>query len=433
MNEQLQIQVAQLRSSNGLGREGLLTRLFDFLLERSLAGAAPKEIEIAIEVFGKGPDFLETPDSTVRVYVHKLRRKLDEYYAGIGRKEPVRLAIPKGEYRITLEEVGASVPTTESEAVSVPVPEESELQQDSTPAWRLSNSRPLWIAVILVASLLVNLMLIARQHTAAANNNTDKYAAIRANPFWSKLFVDDAPINVVIGDYYIFGELSPDGTVRRLIRDFDINSSNELYERMQSHHELSEQYENLDLRYLPVASATVLAQVMPLLASSGKRIQVSLASNIDGQTLKSGHIVYIGFLSGMGMLRDLAFQNSRFYVGASFDEIVDGVEHRTYTSEAGEPALGSRPYRDYGYLSSFIAPSGKQIVVIAGTRDVALMHMAEVMASSSQLDTLTSAASGPTFEALYEVTGIDSTDVHGRLLATAPVDVRKPRSAQEKQ
>lgn len=93
---------------------------------------------------------------------------------------------------------------------------------------------------------------------------------------------------------------------------------------------------------------------------------------------------------------------------------------------------GGRVYRDYGYLSSFAAPSGKQIVVIAGTRDVAVTHMAEVLTSKSQLDALSQAASGSILEALYEVTGIDSTDVHGRLLATAPVDVsaKAPMVAQ---
>lgn len=434
MNEQLQVQAAQLRSSNVLGREGLLTRVFEFLLERSLAGAAPKEIEIAMQVFGRGPDFLVTQDSTVRVYVHKLRRKLDEYYAGSGRRESSRIAIPKGEYRLVLEDVCTSEPAAALELA--PAPQQSGLRHHPTPARRFGNGKPLWIAVavILAASLLANVILVLRQHAAFSSNDTVEYATAREHPLWSKLFADDAPINVVIGDYYIFGERSPDGSVRRLIRDFEINSSSELHELIHSHQELSQQYENLELRYLPVASASVLAQVMPILASSGKRIQVSLASNVDGHTLKSGHIVYIGFLSGMGMLQDLAFQNSRFSVGGSFDEIVDGVEHRTYLSEAGEPlAGGRRPYRDYGYLSSFVAPSGKQIVVIAGTRDIAVMHMAEVLASRSQLDTLTPVATAPAFEALYEVTGIDSADVHGQLLATAPVDVQKDESTVARQ
>lgn len=423
MNEQLQAQAEKIRSSNALGREGPLTRLFEFLLERSLAGAAPKEIEIAMLVFGKGPDFPVAQDSSVRVYVHKLRRKLDEHYAGAGRAEVNRIVVPKGEYRLVVEEVSAPEQPAQ----------QPSLEQETVPrARRFMGGRALWLALVLAVSFVANVALVVDRSETAQGDVA--YADLRGNPLWSKLLADDAPINVVIGDYYIFGERGPDGNVERLIREFNINSSSDLHELLYTQPELKQQYENLELRYLPVSSATVLAEVMSILAPGKRRVRISLASDVNGHTLKAGHIVYIGFLSGMGMLQDLAFQNSRFSVGDSFDEIVDGEEHRKYVSEAGEPLSGGRIYRDYGYLSSFAAPTGKQIVVIAGTRDVAVAHMAEVLTSKTQLDALSQAASGPTLEALYEVTGIDSTDVHGRLLATAPVDVnaKQPMVAQVK-
>lgn len=406
MNEKLQAQAEKIRSSNVLGRENALTRLFEFLLERSLQGAAPKEIEIAVQVFGKSTDFSVAQDASVRVYVHKLRRKLDEYYAAAGRMEPVRIAMPKGEYRLIIEEVAAR------EALGV---------EQTVESARRFSSRSLWVAAVLAASLLANVTFIVYRYATSKHEQT-QYAAVRNNPLWSKLFADDAPINVVVGDYYIFGERGPNGIVRRLVREFDINSAADLREQMHANPELAKQYEDLDLRYLPMSSANVLGAVMPLLASSHKRIRITLASDVDGHTLKSGHIVYIGFLSGMGMLHDLAFQNSRFSVGDTFDEIVDGVGNRTYVSQAAEPLPGGSAYRDYGYLASFAAPSGRQIVIIAGTRDIAVMHMAEVLASKTELDSLSRAASDSTVEALYEVTGIASADVHGRLIATAPVN-----------
>lgn len=421
MNQQLQAQAEKLRSSNVFGREGPLTRLFEFLLERSLAGVAPKEIEIAMRVFGKGADFPVAQDASVRVYVHKLRRRLDEYYAGAGRAEGHRIVVPKGEYRLVLEEVAAPEPAVQP----------SSLEEVPPPPRRSMGGKALWLAIVLAVSLLANVALVLHRQDVAKGGDAE-YAEVRNNPLWSKLLADDAPINVVIGDYFIFGERGLDGNVQRLIREFNINSSSDLHEQVYRHPELEQQYENLELRYLPVSSAQVLGEVMSILSSSKQRVQISLASDVNGHTLKSSHIVYIGFLSGMGMLQDLAFQNSRFSVGDSFDEIVDGVGQRTYVSQAGAPLHGGRPYRDYGYLSSFVAPSGKQIVVIAGTRDVAVTHMAEVLTSKAQLDALSQAATGSTLEALYEVTGIDSTDVHGRLLATAPVDVnaREPMVAR---
>ena len=62
-----------------LGKPGPLSRLFDYLLTRSLEGEAPKETEIALQVFGKSAGFDVSQDAVVRVYVHKLRRRLEEF------------------------------------------------------------------------------------------------------------------------------------------------------------------------------------------------------------------------------------------------------------------------------------------------------------------------------------------------------------------
>jgi hypothetical protein len=51
MNEKLLAQAEKIRSSKVLGREGALTRLFEFLFERSLRGVAPEEMEVAVRVF----------------------------------------------------------------------------------------------------------------------------------------------------------------------------------------------------------------------------------------------------------------------------------------------------------------------------------------------------------------------------------------------
>src|SRR5215470_10743981 len=111
--ELLRAHADRIRESGVLGRSPLMQRLFDFLLDRTLSGKAPKEIEVAVDAFGKGADFDVSQDAMVRVYIHKLRRKLEEFYGGSGASEPVRLSIPKGEYRFVVE------------AAEPPAPEES--------------------------------------------------------------------------------------------------------------------------------------------------------------------------------------------------------------------------------------------------------------------------------------------------------------------
>src|SRR5687768_9087665 len=93
--EQLAQVAEQFRASGLLGKPGTLSRLFDFLLARTLAGDAPKEIEIALEVFGKAPTFDVSQDAVVRVYVHKLRRRLEDFHAKSADPSIGKLAIPK--------------------------------------------------------------------------------------------------------------------------------------------------------------------------------------------------------------------------------------------------------------------------------------------------------------------------------------------------
>src|SRR5215831_665998 len=103
--EQLQAEAERIRSSGILGRSELMHRLFDFLVSCSVAGRTPKEIELAIDVFGKDARFEVAHDAMVRVYMHKLRRKLEEYYASpAGRDSPGHLTVPRGEYRLVFEE-----------------------------------------------------------------------------------------------------------------------------------------------------------------------------------------------------------------------------------------------------------------------------------------------------------------------------------------
>ncbi len=100
----INVHAQRIRGSGLLGRSSLIQKLFDYLVECANQGRVPKEIEVAIDGFGKGVEFDASQDALVRVYVHKLRRKLDEFYTGPARDDLQRIAIPKGEYRFAVEQ-----------------------------------------------------------------------------------------------------------------------------------------------------------------------------------------------------------------------------------------------------------------------------------------------------------------------------------------
>ena len=175
----------RVRASGILGRSGQTRRLFDFLVACAAQGRVPKEIEVAIDGFGKGAGFDASQDALVRVYVHKLRRKLDAYYAAQGREAGARLVIPRGEYRLIVQEAPVVV------------------RQG-----RLSRREGVGLA--LIALLLVATLVLAGQRLRQTSPAPEAgVAAARLSPVWRALLEDDRPIQVVLGDYYIFGEREP--------------------------------------------------------------------------------------------------------------------------------------------------------------------------------------------------------------------------------
>src|SRR5688572_6563246 len=100
--ELLREQAAKIVASGALGRSRSYARLLEFLVECAVNNRTPKELEIAMEVFGRGADFDPSQDSMVRVYAHNLRQKLEHFYAAAGRTEPRQLQLARGEYRISL-------------------------------------------------------------------------------------------------------------------------------------------------------------------------------------------------------------------------------------------------------------------------------------------------------------------------------------------
>ncbi len=402
----MRLEVERLQASGVLG-EARLRRLFDYLAERSLAGQSPKEIAIAIDVFGKSADFDVSHDALVRVYVHKLRKALHDFYASSDERGAAELQIPRGEYRLKLS------------PKELPVP----ILQSPPKDWRIWRRGG---AALLGAALLLGAGAAWR---SAPHSDLER---VRASPIWSAVLKDDRPIVILVGDYYLIGETDDSMGVNRLIREYSVNSKNDLEHYVQEHPELADRYMDVGLRYLPISTAFALRDVMVVLGPENRRISVAKMSDIEPSTLKSADIVYIGYLSGMGMLQDLVFAGSRFSVGDSYDEVFDKRTRLSYVSEIGsdimdppQPTGKERTYRDYGIFEKVRGPGGNTIIVISGTRDAGVTQTAEAFTSAQRLEDLKqkSDVSFP-IEALLEVNAVNGVNLNGKLLVQSNRDLK---------
>lgn len=152
-------------------------------------------------------------------------------------------------------------------------------------------------------------------------------------------------------------------------------------------------------------------------------LRVALMSQLTPDMLTRSDIVYIGYLSGLGMLHDIVFAGSAFSVGNTYDEVVHRKTGQHYLSQGTSPWRGAK-YKDYGYFSTFAGPNGNRVVIISGTRDIALANTAELMVRPDALALLVKQAAGKQdFEALYEVFGIKGTNVDSRLVITSALNI----------
>jgi hypothetical protein len=400
----LREEAERVQASGVLG-EARLRQLFDYLVDSSLAGQSPKEIAIAIDVFGKGADFDVSQDALVRVYIHKLRKALDDFYASArGSADGRSLRIPRGEYRLKL---------------SMPVP---------TAGRRKALTLTPRMAVLGAVGLLTLAVVIGFGVLWLKTPRSD-LARVRASPIWSAMIHDDRPIMIVVGDYYLIGETDNSMEVKRLIREYSVNSKSDLDNFIAQHPELADRYMDVGVRYLPIAAAAALRDVVAVLAPENRRIVVTRMSDVEASSLKSSDIVYIGYLSGMGMMQDLIFAGSRFAVGESYDEVIDRQTRRAYISQTGSqvmaqsPSGRDTPYNDYGLFAKFLGPGGNSIIVLSGTRDEGVQQTAEAFTSPQKLQEFARQTDvALPFEALLEVSAYDGVNLSDKLLVESKRD-----------
>jgi TolB-like protein len=87
----------------------------EFVVEKVLAGESEeiKGYTVATRVFGRREDFDQATDPIVSIQANKLRRAMEHYYLVSGKKDPIRIDIPKGSYvpSFTERSGGAAAPS----------------------------------------------------------------------------------------------------------------------------------------------------------------------------------------------------------------------------------------------------------------------------------------------------------------------------------
>jgi len=191
--EEVRVELQTILASETFTRSPQLSRLLKYLCDSLLAhGSDPiSEYAIGTEALGRPADFDPTQDAAVRVEMHRLRRRLREYYEAEGAGDPVRIVIPAGQYAPVVsrfgedhKEVAAAPPATPLEVEPVLPAVEPAAPPATRPLW--PPVRPvLLVAIGIAAVLLLSAWLFwhgAKPATATGHGELPKLNATVALP-----------------------------------------------------------------------------------------------------------------------------------------------------------------------------------------------------------------------------------------------------------
>lgn len=140
-DEEILASLQRILQSEVFSHSASLRHALEFAVRHSLAspGEPIKEYSVATEVFGRTNDFDPKADNIVRVQMHRLREKLDNFYLKEGQGNQIRIIIPRGQYS---PEYARSSPDTQPPTTDIP-------QAPEVPS-KLKNGRvnALWIAIV---------------------------------------------------------------------------------------------------------------------------------------------------------------------------------------------------------------------------------------------------------------------------------------------
>ncbi len=381
-------EVERLRAKQVPGASGRLRELFDYLAQRGPDADSVTQDELARAVFGQqGAD---ADDATVRVYVHRLRKKLEDFYAADEAGEGgVRVVLPSGTYALRLEGI--------EEAPTRPGP------------YRANRPSTLVAAGVALAVLAVVALFAWSQRGEAPN------------ALWAPLAASERPILLVLGDYYIYGEIDPVRPEQsRLIRDFRVDGEADLAALQEAEPDRYGYAEDVGLTYLPFSTAYAMQSIMPVLAdidrNTGREVDVIAASEVEPAMLNRFDVVYLGLLSGMGVLEEQVFTDSTLRVGESYDELVDRESGQVWTSDEARTLASPAFYRDHAYLARFTASTGAQVVVVASQRETGLRGISPIAVADALPQGVAEVSGADGFEAVVQVTGQQGADLDDRLI-----------------
>lgn len=366
----------RIQESGYFGRSERLTQAFEILVNASESGRPIKEVELASEVFQNDIRLQSGLDSSVRALVHRLRRKLDQFYAERGAIDGMRLDIPKGTYVLQLVPVEA-------------VEREDAIHETVTDERRPRSSSLILktLCALLALALAGMTALYFTAPKTLMDSELSRLAELRSRPFWSEFLDSPRPTIIVLG------------RPKNAVED-----------------EVSPQ--------VLLASAHGVRNLAPVLyvdARNERFMTIMPSDRVHAEMIRNNNIIYLGKVDDLGPQLDHIWSGIRIAKTENGTEVIDRETGKRYAATSA-PADATGTHIEYAILAAMNGPDGTRILIIAGSGNAAVSQAAAVAISSNDLEEIARRTnSAPNFEALYAVRAHGPSHQGAELLVAAPL------------
>ena len=328
----------------------IFKKLLTYLVECSIHSRIPKEYTIATDVFKKESNFDPTTDTTVRVYVHRLRKKLDYYFKTEAKHERMKIVIPKGHYDIRF------------------LSNKNEL---------LKKSRSFGIITLLCAYIVLSHSLYIFVFKPWLKHPVSKLTRLN---FWSDFFNPEKPRLVTPGDHFFY----EDYRTHTLQRRNNINSKEEFYTYLTTLDSTSNYYWILPFTFFPKNSVWPFQKLQASLLINQK-YESKPASLVNANDVNNANILFIGSFHTLGILKE-TFRNSHFQyiIFPNSLTITDG-DKTLVIQEDGNPTVF---HHDYGLVRKLPGPNDNVIYIFSSFHETGTIGIVDFFTDTEKIQTL---------------------------------------------
>ena len=356
------------------------TDLLKYLVIKTLNKEELNEVTIGSDLYGI--DYSENKsNSTVRSYIHKLRKKLADYYSEVGENERVIFVIAKGQYNLSFLSPHEYFKTQRKEIPAVRIP-----------------IKYLWFT-----GGFILLFAIAFW---GVKTYVSKPAWV-----WENFLEPNAQNMLVISDQFVVYQRFEDGRYYGVSYP-EVNSIDDFIEYTQVHPD--KKIKTTDYTLMTKMAPYTVKSLSLWFQSHKSDFALGLESQMKYEDVTKYNLVFVGQYKTMNLSKTLFLKDSKVFT--TFD---DGFRYKNdHVEKIYNTKFGDNQKVEYAMVSFTSFGSGKSALYFVSNNDIGVLSTVRNFTDKAWLTEFQKqiGSEAKYFNALFEVSGLQRTDVSCKLV-----------------